>query len=62
MTVFKDYASKGNVTFDPTTLNTTLADVVELREIWHKMCPEGTFIYFNDTANYYNCSDCDPDC
>lgn len=26
------------------------------------MCPEGSFVYFNDTLNLYNCTSCHPDC
>lgn len=61
-TVFKDSGTPG-LTYDPlVTLGLAMNTIVEMREIYLKMCPEGTFIYFNETMGYYNCTPCHPDC
>jgi hypothetical protein len=59
---FIDFSSKGSYSYDPTPTGFKLADMMEMREIYLKMCPEGTLIYFNDTLGYFNCTDCHPDC
>lgn len=59
---FLDFASNGLVTYDPTPSGFKVADLMEMREIYLKMCPEGTYIYFNETLGYYACSNCDESC
>ncbi|TNV75036.1 hypothetical protein FGO68_gene6423 [Halteria grandinella] len=61
-TSFIDFASKGSLSYDPTPTGFKLADLMEMREIYLKMCPEGTFIYFNETLGYYNCTACHESC
>jgi hypothetical protein len=39
-----------------------LKDVVEMREIYLKMCPEGTYGEFNETSGVQECYKCDPSC
>jgi hypothetical protein len=59
---FSDYASNGTVIYDPTLVGKTLLNYVEMREIYLKFCPEGSYVYFNDTLGFYNCTPCHPDC
>jgi hypothetical protein len=61
---FVDSASTNNkVTFDPVpAIGKTVGDLIEMREIYLKFCPEGTYMYFNETLGFYNCSACHPDC
>ncbi len=61
-TTIKDFASRGSVSFDPVSIGKTMADIMEMREIYLKMCPEGSFLTFNETLAYYDCTPCASDC
>ena len=39
-----------------------LKDVVEMREIYLKLCPEGTYGQFNETSGVQECYQCDSSC
>jgi hypothetical protein len=60
--VFRDYASGGNITYDPTTNGTIVANLMEMREIYLVFCPEGTFSIWNDTLGFYSCDPCSSAC
>lgn len=59
---FKDFASNGALTFDPISVGKSMSTLVEMREIYLKLCPEGSFVEYNDTLSYYVCTPCDADC
>ena len=40
----------------------TLPGIVEMREIFLKICPEGFFGQFNETSNMAECIKCDDSC
>ena len=46
-TLIRDFASNNTVILDPVSLGRTMADIMDMREIYLRMCPEGTFIRFN---------------
>lgn len=61
-TKFKDFRSVGTLAYDPTPSGFGMSDLMEMREIYLKFCPEGTYVYFNDTLGFYNCTACHSDC
>jgi len=62
-TKFFDFASGNTVFYEPAvTLGKPLADIVEMREIYLKMCPEGTYVVYNETLGFFNCTECHPQC
>ena len=58
-TAFKE--SVKNTLFTPPN-PLTLPSVVEMREIFLKICPEGYFGLFNETLNMAECIKCDGGC
>lgn len=39
-----------------------MADIMDMREIYLKMCPEGSFIIYNETIGYFDCAPCNSEC
>jgi hypothetical protein len=66
MTTWYDSASlNGNtIYYDPTTSTPSysLMSVVEMREIYLKLCPEGQYVTWDSFLGYYVCKSCDPLC
>lgn len=62
--VFKDSSMPGTHTFNPMsgTLNKTVQQLMEFREVYLKMCPEGTYAKFNDKKDYVECLACNASC
>ena len=58
-TAFKD--SKTGLLYTPTA-PITLPMIMELREIYLRICPEGSYVVFNDTSNMVDCIECDSNC
>ena len=61
-TSIKDFASNNVVILDPVTIGRTMTDIMDMREIYLKMCPEGSYIFFNETLNYFDCAPCHSEC
>jgi hypothetical protein len=50
----------GTIYIPPAPL--TVSTIVEMREIYLRLCPEGTYAVYNDTSNMQDCIDCHPSC
>ncbi|CDW71957.1 neurohypophysial n-terminal domain containing protein [Stylonychia lemnae] len=59
--VFSEATSNQVITYDPQPI-LKIQDLVEFREIYLKLCQEGTYSYFNETLGYYICLPCDNMC
>jgi len=63
-TVFKDSSGNGTNYYDPTTASPpfTLQSVVQFREVYLLLCPEGQYTQWDSSLGYYTCLNCDSSC
>ncbi|CDW88093.1 neurohypophysial n-terminal domain containing protein [Stylonychia lemnae] len=59
--VFSEATSSGVTNYDPRPIH-KIQDLVELREIYLKLCAEGSYSYFNDILGYQSCLPCNKMC
>ena len=57
---FKDSSQPGTLLFNPLSgaLAKTVQQMMEFREVYLRICPEGTFAKFNDKKDYVECLAC----
>jgi hypothetical protein len=64
VSVFTDSAGAGTLTYNPTsgTPSTSVSDAMDFRELYLRICPEGSYPWFDSSLGYQVCLNCNPLC